>query len=94
VSLDMKATREFTLNNLKLEAFVWGLNVLDNKNPIAVYTSTGSPSTTNWLNTDDGQTFLANTTAKDGGRLYQLAENNPNLYANPRLIRFGLRTSF
>ncbi len=94
VSLDLKATREFVLGNLKVEAFVWGLNVLDNKNPITVYTSTGSPYTTNWINTDDGQTFLANTVAKNGGQLYDLAENNPNLYANPRLVRFGLRTSF
>jgi outer membrane receptor protein involved in Fe transport len=94
VSLDLKATRELVLGNLKVEAFVWGLNVLDNKNPIAVYTSTGSASTDNWLNTDDGQTFIANTTAKDGERKYMLAENNPNLYSNPRLVRFGLRTSF
>lgn len=94
VNLDIKATRELSLGNLRCEAFVWGLNVLDNKNPIAVYTSTGSPNTTNWLNTEDGQTFLANTANKDGERLYELAQNNPNLYANPRLVRFGLRTSF
>ena len=68
--------------------------MLDNKNPITVYTSTGSPMTTNWLNTEDGQTFVANTADQDGARLYDLAQNNPNLYANPRLIRFGLRTSF
>ncbi len=94
VSLDLKATREFQLGNLKMEAFVWGLNVLDNKNPIAVYTSTGSPSSTSWLDTEDGQTFVQNTSGKDGERIYTLAENNPNLYANPRLVRFGLRTSF
>jgi hypothetical protein len=94
VSLDMKATREFTLNKMRLEAYVWGLNLLNNKNPITVYTSTGSPTSTNWLNTEDGQTYLANTTAKDGARMYDLAQNNPNLYANPRLVRFGLKTSF
>lgn len=94
VSLDMKATRQFQVGQLRVEGFVWALNVLDNKNPITVYTSTGSPGTTNWLNTDDGQTFVANTADKDGARLYDLAQNNPNLYANPRLVRFGLRTSF
>jgi len=68
--------------------------VLDAKNPVNVYTSTGSPSSTNWLNTDDGQTFIANTADKNGEQLYHLAENNPNLYTNPRLVRFGIRTSF
>jgi outer membrane receptor protein involved in Fe transport len=94
VNLDLKASRGFTLGNLSLEAFVWGLNVFDNENPIAVYTSTGSPGSTNWLNTDDGRAFIDATTNKDGALLYDLATNNPNLYANPRLIRFGLRTSF
>lgn len=94
VTLDIKASRGFVLGNLRVEGFVWGLNVLDNKNPIAVYTSTGSASTTNWLNTEDGRTYVANTAGKDGERLYNLAQNNPNLYANPRLVRFGLRTSF
>ena len=30
----------------------------------------------------------------DGEALYRLAENDPSLYSNPRLVRFGLRTSF
>ena len=93
LSLDLKATREFEISGLKMEAFVWGLNVFDSKNPVFVYTSTGTAVSTNWLDTDDGQAFLANTGA-DGARLYDLATNNPNLYSNPRLVRFGLRTSF
>jgi outer membrane receptor protein involved in Fe transport len=94
VNLDLKASKEFGLNNLRIEAYIWALNALDNKNPIAVYTSTGSPTSTNWLNTEDGQTFVTNTASKNGEYKYQLAQNNPNLYANPRLIRFGLRTNF
>ena len=93
-NLDIKATRDFHLGTLNMEAFVWGLNILDAKNPVSVYTSTGSPQSTNWLNTDDGQTFIANTASKNGERLYNVAENNPNLYTNPRLVRFGIRTSF
>lgn len=93
-NLDVKVTRGFRMGTLNMEAFVWGLNVLDAKNPTAVYTSTGSPLSTNWINTEDGQTFVANTAAKDGERLYSLAENNPNLYTNPRMVRFGVRTSF
>ena len=93
VNLDLKASRGFSLSGFNLEAFVWGLNVFNNRNAIAVYTSTGSAVSTNWLNTDDGQTYLSNT-GEEGQRLYDLATNNPNLYTNPRLVRFGLRTSF
>ena len=93
-NLDVKASRGFHLGTLNMEGFVWALNVLDAKNPVNVYTSTGSPQSTNWLNTDDGQTFISNTASKNGEQLYKLAENNPNLYTNPRLVRFGFRTSF
>jgi outer membrane receptor protein involved in Fe transport len=94
--LDIKASKGFHMGAMQLEGFVWGLNVFDSKNPIAVYNSTGSPNTTGWLNTDEGQNFLqsAATAGKDGAALYRLAENNPNLYSNPRLVRFGISTSF
>ena len=93
-NLDLKASRGFSLTGLKIEAFVWALNVLDTRNPTGVFTSTGSTQSTNWLNTGDGIAFIKNTTAKNGEALYHLAENNPNLYSNPRLVRFGMRTNF
>lgn len=95
-NLDLKAVRGFTLGTTKLEAFATVLNVFDAKNPIAVYTSTGSPDATSWLNTQDGQTFITSAAAngKDGEGLYRLAEDNPNLYSNARLVRFGVRASF
>jgi outer membrane receptor protein involved in Fe transport len=93
-SIDVKATRGFAFSGLKFEAFAWVLNLLDTKNPVGVYTSTGSTESTNWLNTEDGQTFITNTAGKNGEALYHLAENNPNLYSNPRLVRFGIRTNF
>jgi len=93
MNLDLKASKLIPLAGFNIEAFLWGLNVLNNRNPVAVYSSTGSPVSTNWLNTDDGQAFL-NNTGSDGAQLYDLATNNPNIYANPRLFRFGLRASF
>ena len=93
VNLDVKASRGFALAGLRMEGFIWGLNVFDNKNPLTVYSSTGTPVSTNFLNTDDGAAYLAGTGEK-GARLYDLATSNPNLYANPRLIRFGLRANF
>ena len=57
---------------------------------------TGSPETTDWLNSNEGQAYLDNAASKgkDGLGLYRLAEADPRNYANPRLVRFGLRASF
>ena len=95
-TLDVKASRGFALGTTKFEGFVWVLNVFDTENPVGVYTSSGSPTTTGWLNTNDGQAYLDNAAAKgkDGLGRYRLAESDPNIFANPRLVRFGVRTSF
>jgi len=96
VNLDLKATKAINFELMRFEAFVWALNVFDTRNPIAVYHSSGSTTTTNWLSTAEGQTYLqtASDFDLDGAALYHLAENNPNFYSNPRLVRFGLRTNF
>ena len=93
-NLDLKATRGFQLGGTKLEASLWVLNVLDADNANGVYTGTGSAFTTGWLNTEDGQSFIGNTADKNGEALYNLAQNNPNIYSNPRLVRFGIRANF
>lgn len=93
MSLDLKATKGFKAFGLGMEAFVWALNVTDNQNAIAVYTSSGTANSTTWLQTADGQAYL-DQTGDNGQTLYDLATNNPNLFTNPRLVRFGLRTNF
>jgi outer membrane receptor protein involved in Fe transport len=95
-NLDFKATRGIKLGGYHVEAFAWVLNVLDSENAFQVYTSSGSAETTNWLNTADGQTFLqtAESNGIDGLGLYRLAENDPNFYATPRIVRFGVRAQF
>jgi hypothetical protein len=95
-TLDLKVDREFKLGTFDLNAFVWVLNVLDTRNAIQVYTSTGSPNTTGFLDTGEGQGAVqaAHDKGKDYAGQYQLAQNNPGNYSNPRLVRFGLRTDF
>ena len=95
-NLDLKATKGFAFGGLDFEAFAWMLNAFNTKNPITVYQSTGSPETTGFLNTEDGQAYLdaAAAAGLNGEDLYRLSESNPNLYGNPRLIRFGLRANF
>jgi outer membrane receptor protein involved in Fe transport len=95
-NLDVKATKGFSAAGLKFEAYAWVLNVLDTRNAVTVYGSSGSAASTGWLNTEDGQTYVqtAANAGRDGQFLYDLAQNNPNSYTNPRLVRFGLRTNF
>ena len=47
-------------------------------------------------NNDDAQDLVqeALIRVRKGLERYQLAQNNPNLFSSPRLVRFGLRTSF
>jgi outer membrane receptor protein involved in Fe transport len=92
-SVDLKVNKGFSLASLNLDAFVWVLNVFDRNNAVAVYESSGSAETTNWLNTADGQDFLSRT-GENGRRTYELAQANPDLFGNPRLVRFGLRAGF
>ncbi|MEO5988382.1 MAG: TonB-dependent receptor, partial [Candidatus Eisenbacteria bacterium] len=93
-NLDLKASRGFNLGGTKLSASLLVLNVLNAKNANGVYTGTGSAFTTGWLNTEDGQSFISNTADKNGEALYNLSQNNPNIYSNPRLVRFGIRANF
>ena len=86
----------FDVAHVRLDAYVWVLNLFDTRNAFTVYTSTGSPLTTGFLNTNDGRAYVVNADSqgKDGAGQYRLAEGDPTLFGNPRLVRFGLRTSF
>jgi hypothetical protein len=95
-SLDVKAERSFRAAGLDIGAFVWVLNVFDTRNAIQVFTSTGAPNSTGFLETATGQGAAndAHNKGKDYVGLYNLAQNDPTNFSNPRLVRFGLRTSF
>lgn len=96
MNFDLKASRGFQVGPFNLQAYAWVLNLFDNQNAIAVYSSSGSATTTNWLTTNEGQGYLDTAAARgvDGESLFNLAQNNPNLFSNPRLVRLGLRGSF
>jgi len=92
-SIDLKLDKGFKAGTMSIDAYVWVLNLMDKRNALAVYESSGSAQTTGWLDTEAGQTYLANNGAA-GQATYDLAQTNPNLYGNPRLVRFGLRVGF
>lgn len=89
--MDLKVDRSFDVGGFELGAYVWVLNVFDRLNPVNVFTSTGSAETTGWLATPSG---AASYNTPEAQANYRLAEANPNNYDVPRMVRFGLRTSF
>ena len=96
-SVDLKVGRTFGLGGLDLDGYLWVLNVFDIKNAISVYTGTGSPFSTGFLNSADGVAAAQNLQGKYGldiAPAYTQALQNQALFSNPRMVRFGLRMGF
>ncbi len=89
--VDLKADRALAIGGLNVNAYIWVLNVMNRKNPASVYASSGVSNDTGWLSNPTGARAY-NTAALE--ERYALAQENPNNYDVPRLVRFGLRTSF
>ena len=62
-------------------------------NTTNVYASSGLGDNTGWLSTPEGQAWLETNGAEALAR-YDLAQRDPENFATPRIVRFGLRTSF
>jgi outer membrane receptor protein involved in Fe transport len=92
-TVDLKMNKGFGLGGVGFDAYVWVLNLFDTNNQFGVYESSGSAYTTNYLNTPAGKAFLADQ-GQVGAETYELAQSNPDLFGNPRLVRFGLRANF
>jgi outer membrane receptor protein involved in Fe transport len=91
--LDLKADKSFYYRNLGIEFYVWVLNLFDRDNALTVFTGSGSPNTTGWLATPEGQAWLQ-TYGEAGLKKYLEAEGDPTCYGVPRMIRFGMILSF
>jgi outer membrane receptor protein involved in Fe transport len=92
-SVDCKVNKGFYLGESLVDFYVWALNLFNTDNAIYVYQSTGSPNTTGWLKTAEGERWLRDN-GDIGLQLYNLAERDPNNYSVPRMVRFGIRTTF
>ena len=91
--IDAKINKIISVYKLNFNFYVWILNLLNRKNPISFYSSTGSPGTNGWLVTPNGQEFIE-TFGEEGKRKYLEKERNPNNYNIPRLVRFGILINF
>ncbi len=92
MNIDAKLERRFNVGSFNITPYVWVKNLLDRENVIGVYEGTGQPDETGFLNTPVGQTNIANN--EEYGQRYELKQFTPVNYSNPRMVFFGLRTSF
>jgi hypothetical protein len=98
--LDFKANKLIPLGRMSFDVYLWVLNLFDRDNPIYVYSSTGEPDETGWLNTEEGQVWTshyANPTdvsGLSGAEKYRLRVDDPDNLDIPRQIRFGVRLLF
>jgi hypothetical protein len=91
--VDMKIEKSFIFENLRISPYLWIENLLDADNITGVWRSTGSPYTTDWLNTPEGKAIIANN--GEGYRQdYMSLEKNPGNFGIPRTIRLGLKVNF
>lgn len=91
--LDAKLNRGFRVGDLSLEGYIWVLNLFDRTNEVHVYQSTGSAGTSGWLSTQEGRAW-ARDHGEEGVGTFEMKERNPVRYGIPRMVRFGLKTSF
>jgi outer membrane receptor protein involved in Fe transport len=87
--LDAKLDKSFTVAGVKLNAYLWALNLLDSDNVTGIYDQTGEPDDDGYLRTTEGQSRAAQTATFDD--FYSARVNNPANFDIPRQYRLGLR---
>jgi hypothetical protein len=94
--LNLKVEKSFFVTTFQITPYVWVENLLDSRNPIQVYRSTGSAYTTGWLDSPQG-VAASNSSQKGPGAFrsdYRSLEVDPANFGVPRQIRLGLRVGF
>jgi hypothetical protein len=93
--VDLKLEKAIGLGNLLVTPYLWIENLFDADIVTGVWRSTGSPYTTAFLNTPDGQAAINNPSNGERYALdYGSLERNPANFGTPRLIRLGLKVNF
>lgn len=90
--IDFRVEKSFYIAGVKISPYLWIQNLLNSENVVSVYRSTGSASTTDWLNTSEARA-TAQTLGEGYVQDYMSLENNPSNYGLPRLIRLGLKVN-
>jgi len=100
MTVDFKAEKNFKFGTFSVTPYLWVKNLLDKDNEVNAWEGTGRANSTGWLNTSNGQEFLSqfavptDVSGLNGAEKYDIAEQPPTYYSNPRQVLFGLRMSF
>ncbi|HEX2896553.1 MAG TPA: TonB-dependent receptor, partial [candidate division Zixibacteria bacterium] len=99
LTIDIRVERNIFIRGFEISPFVTITNLLDKKNVSNVWSYSGLPNSTGWLQTSDGQQFIQNTNTPDynglnGEEKYYIKEQLPGHYYAPRQFFFGLRGTF
>ncbi len=99
--IDMRVDKTFSFSQMNLNVYVYIINLLNSELVNSVWESSGSPSSTGYLNTQQGQNVASSyqnpangTTSAEYEYLYNLRSNNVNNFGPPQQIRFGAQLSF
>ena len=93
--IDLKFGKKDDKRNAYLNVYLQVLNVLNSKNIVEVYSSTGNPDDDGYLSAPEWQREIANQTNADSfSELYSLYVNNMYHYSSPRQIRIGMIFNF
>jgi len=91
--IDLKLEKSFKIGNTFITPYVWIENLLDAKNVVNVWRSTGDAYTTDYLLTDVGKQ-LVEQNGPDWESDYKSLEKDPNNFGIPRLIKLGVQVNF
>ncbi|RKY87364.1 hypothetical protein DRQ09_04615 [candidate division KSB1 bacterium] len=92
--INIKANKIFRVTSrLKVNAYIWAMNVMDRINPYRVYPTTGDWRSTGWLDTKPGKEWLAQY-GEQARKLYEEVTLSPFNFRAPRQVRFGLELIF
>jgi len=91
--LKLDRTINLPLFNTSLNVYVWVLNLLNTENIMDVWTTTGLPDNTGYLQTTAGKEYWESLTPEER-KYFKMREMDWNNYGIPRQIRLGVRLDF
>ncbi len=98
-TLDLEVRKTFHLARTRITPFVSVRNLLDRENAVQIWTGTGEPDDTGYLDTEAGQASIEADRGRGDFRdmsfedSYRLRENDVTHFGAPRQVFLGLRVS-
>jgi len=89
--IDLKLEKSFKFGSALITPYLWVENLLDADNVVAVWQSTGSPTTTGFLESGNAKVQGKDELWKED---YHSLETDPTNFGIPRLIKLGLKINF